>query len=75
MGVTPGLPIVSGPVQTSVSVPVHWSPLTTPVMASWHSGVVLGTKLAEAALFVTVPVIEPPDVPSHVKVPESEEPL
>jgi hypothetical protein len=45
------------------------------VSASAQSGVVFSTNFADTAWFVTVPVNEPPDVPSQVKVPESNVPL
>jgi hypothetical protein len=46
-----------------------------PVRVSAQSGLVFRTNFAETVCCVTVPAKEPPDVPSHVKVPESDEPL
>src|SRR5437764_4313462 len=46
-----------------------------PVIASRHSGLSLITKDAETLGFATVPVREPPLVPSQVKLPESDVPL
>jgi hypothetical protein len=56
-------------------VPDSWSPVTVPVSARAQSGRTVRINDAETVLSATLPVIEPPEVPSHVKLPDSDEPF
>jgi hypothetical protein len=71
-----GSPMLVGPVHWSVIVPVNWSATTVPASATAQSaGRVSRINDAETAVSDTLPLIEPPDVPSQVKLPASDEPL